>query len=230
MLIDKAPDPDGNVDLYHRFELQERYPPEYLWDGPGLVEEYEQFGAKRGRRAVGVVIPAGRILLTSGPAANTPPIADALATLSYTRSGSGQARGAFVDAEQDVIMERHRSGPAASLEFGRAPAVSSGLLIGPLGTASGAALRVGGSVSAPQKIRDVPPVLPEAARQAGIRGAVIVEITIDTEGKVRSARVLRSFPLLDAAALEAVRQWEFTPTVLNGEPREVVMSVTVPFD
>ena len=52
---------------------------------------------------------------------------------------------------------------------------------------------------------------------------------LDAEGTVREARVLRSVPLLDAAALDAVRQWRFTPTRLNGIPVPVVMTVTVMF-
>ena len=58
---------------------------------------------------------------------------------------------------------------------------------------------------------------------------VIIEATIGGNGKVIDAKVLRSVPMLDEAALEAVRQWEFTPTLLNGAPVPVVMTVTVNF-
>jgi periplasmic protein TonB len=58
---------------------------------------------------------------------------------------------------------------------------------------------------------------------------VIVEATIGPNGNVQDAKVLRSHPLLEAAALDAVRQWEFTPTLLNGSPVSVVMTVTVDF-
>jgi periplasmic protein TonB len=58
---------------------------------------------------------------------------------------------------------------------------------------------------------------------------VIIEATIGPSGKVTDAKVLRSIPLLDNAALEAVRQWEFTPTLLNGVPVPVIMTVTVQF-
>ena len=58
---------------------------------------------------------------------------------------------------------------------------------------------------------------------------VIIEANIGPNGKVQDARVLRSIPLLDAAALDAVRQWEFTPTLLNGVPVPVIMTVTVQF-
>ena len=59
---------------------------------------------------------------------------------------------------------------------------------------------------------------------------VIVETVIATDGTVKDIEVIRSaHPLLDAAAIEAVSQWEFTPTLLNGEPVELVMSVNVTF-
>ena len=60
-------------------------------------------------------------------------------------------------------------------------------------------------------------------------GEVIVEITIGVDGAVTNARVLRSIPLLDQAALDAVRQWRYTPTLLDGRPVPVVMTVQVAF-
>jgi protein TonB len=75
----------------------------------------------------------------------------------------------------------------------------------------------------------VKPVYPAAARSAGVQGAVVVEVTIDRNGRVKDAKVLRSIPLLDQAALDAVKQWQFTPTLLNGVPVPVIMTVTVNF-
>jgi TonB family protein len=95
--------------------------------------------------------------------------------------------------------------------------------------APGAPVRVGGNIPTPRKMKDVPPVYPEDAQAARIQGVVIIEATIDPEGHVGGARVLRSIPLLDEAALAAVRQWEFTPTLLNGAPVPVIMTVTVNF-
>ena len=90
-------------------------------------------------------------------------------------------------------------------------------------------LRIGGNIRPPTKLRDVPPVYPRIAIQARVQGVVIVEADISPEGKVIDARILRSIRLLDEAALDAVRQWEYTPTLLNGIPRAVVMVVTVNF-
>jgi len=92
-----------------------------------------------------------------------------------------------------------------------------------------APVRVGGNISAPKKLKDVKPVYPEEARANRIQGIVIIETTIDIDGKVIGARVLRSIPALDEAAVAAVKQWEFTPTLLNGLPVPIIMSVTVNF-
>jgi len=93
----------------------------------------------------------------------------------------------------------------------------------------GAPVRVGGDIAEPKKIKDVKPVYPAAAQAAGIEGVVILEATIAPSGYVSDARVLRSIPALDQAAVEAVRQWAFTPTLLNGAPVQVIMTVTVNF-
>jgi periplasmic protein TonB len=90
-------------------------------------------------------------------------------------------------------------------------------------------VRVGGSILPPQKIRHVAPVYPPLAQAARKEGVVILEAVIGEDGKVRSLRVLRSIDLLDQAAVDAVRQWQFTPTLLNGDPVPVVMTVTVSF-
>lgn len=91
------------------------------------------------------------------------------------------------------------------------------------------ALRVGDAVQPPVKIKDVKPAYPEEAKAARVQGVVIVEARINEAGLVTEARVLRSIPLLDAAALEAVAGWQFTPTLLNGVPVPIIMTVTVNF-
>lgn len=90
-------------------------------------------------------------------------------------------------------------------------------------------VRVGGSIRNPIKIFNVDPVYPPMAQAAGVQGIVIIEATIGEDGRVMNARILRSKPLLDQAALTAVQQWRFTPTTLNGQPVPVIMTVTVNF-
>ena len=97
-------------------------------------------------------------------------------------------------------------------------------------SASGLApVRVGGDIKEPRKIRDMRPVYPQEAMDAKVQGIVILEAVIGLDGAVEKARLLRSVPLLDQAALDAVLQWQFTPTLLNGAPVPVIMTVTVNF-
>lgn len=91
------------------------------------------------------------------------------------------------------------------------------------------ALKVGGNIRPPQKVKDVRPAYPALAREAEVEGIVILEARIDENGRVSHTRVLKSIPLLDQAALDAVQQWEFQPTLMNGAPVPVVMTVTIAF-
>jgi len=90
-------------------------------------------------------------------------------------------------------------------------------------------IRLHSGIKTPVKLQGPAPVYPALARSAHAQGVVIIEATIDTSGRVVEAHVLRSVPLLDDAALEAVRQWQYTPATLNGEPVSVLMTVTVRF-
>ena len=92
-----------------------------------------------------------------------------------------------------------------------------------------APIRVSNGIRPPTKVKDVSPIYPSFAQAARVQGIVILEAIIGPDGSVREARVLRSIPLLDQAALDAVRQWKFTPTLLSGVPVPVVMTVTVTF-
>lgn len=88
---------------------------------------------------------------------------------------------------------------------------------------------VGGDVQPPKKTKHVNPVYPPEAREARIQGVVILEAVIGRDGKVQSAKVLKSIPELDAAAMDAVLQWEFEPTYIKGKAVAVRMTVTINF-
>ena len=81
----------------------------------------------------------------------------------------------------------------------------------------------------PVRTRYVMPVYPDIARAARVQGVVVIEAIIGIDGTIEQARVLRSNPLLEQAALAAVKGWEYTPTLLNGRPTPVIMTVTVNF-
>lgn len=91
------------------------------------------------------------------------------------------------------------------------------------------AVRVGGAVRPPTQTKKVNPAYPAIAQSSRVQGVVILETLIGTDGRVRDVRVLRSIPLLDQAAIDAVRQWEYTPTLLNGAPVPIIMTTTVQF-
>ena len=90
-------------------------------------------------------------------------------------------------------------------------------------------IRIGDGVPPPAKIHDVPPVYPPAAREAGVQGLVVLEATIDPTGVVGNIEVLRSVPELEEAAIAAVEQWRYEPTLVGGAPVSVLMTVTINF-
>lgn len=91
------------------------------------------------------------------------------------------------------------------------------------------AVRAVGDIKPPRLIKAVDPVYPEMARQAQVEGVVIVEARTDEKGNVEDARILRSIPLLEQAAIDAVKQWKYEPAIINGKAQKVVFTVTVRF-
>jgi TonB family protein len=75
----------------------------------------------------------------------------------------------------------------------------------------------------------VEPVYPGAAVAANVEGTVILEAIVDREGRVESVRVLRSVPILERPAVEAVKQWRYSPVLLNGKPEKFVLTVVLTF-
>ena len=111
--------------------------------------------------------------------------------------------------------------------------VSSGDLVAPLPPPTPPRpkdpVRVGGQISPPMKLTHVNPIYPPIALAARKEGLVILEALIGEDGTVREVHALRPAPLFEEEAIKAVRQWRFSPTLLNGEPVPLVMTVTVSF-
>jgi protein TonB len=84
-------------------------------------------------------------------------------------------------------------------------------------------------VTAPALLERVEPEYPPIAVRAQVKGVVILEAVVGLNGRVEDVRVLRSIPLLDAAAIQAVRKWRYSPLLLNGTPERFVLTVTVSF-
>lgn len=90
-------------------------------------------------------------------------------------------------------------------------------------------IRQGGMVEAAKLISRPEPIYPDLARQAGIQGDVVLHAIIGTDGRILELRVVTGSPLLVRAAVDAVQQWRYRPTLLDGEPVEVETTITVTF-
>lgn len=91
-------------------------------------------------------------------------------------------------------------------------------------------VRVGGNLVAPKPIKKVSPEYPDLARTARLGAIIIMEAQVDTRGQVKTVNVLRGHPLFDEAAVAAVKQWRYRPLLLNGEPTEFILTVTITFN
>jgi len=103
------------------------------------------------------------------------------------------------------------------------------LLAGAVGALAAQRVTVGGDVQAAKLLTSVPPVYPELAKQARIQGVVRLSVVIATNGTVQNMTVVSGHPLLVGAALDAVKQWTYQPTLLNNQPVEVATTVEIPF-
>jgi protein TonB len=90
-------------------------------------------------------------------------------------------------------------------------------------------VRIGGQIKAPALLRRVEPIYPDMAVLAKVTGVVILEATVGIDGAVTSVRVLQSRGVLDKAAIDAVKQWHYSPLVLNDIPTSFVLTVTLNF-
>ena len=100
----------------------------------------------------------------------------------------------------------------------------------PLRSPSGRApVQITAAVTRPVPIKSPKPQHSAEAMRARIEGTVTLEVLVDERGLVADARVLKSIPLLDQSALEAARQWEFKPAMLNGEPVPVLIQLELNF-
>ena len=223
---------DGFVDERVVFDhIAGNWPLANQWDGRTVVEQYMAIDRSSRIIGYGFATPNGFIRLVPSIPFRTETFQDtqAATVLTYRGASGGPApRGlAFDAAEKQTIAELGRGrgfgAPVAAGVVTGTPTVS-GVVAGGLQP-----VRVGGNIVAPTKLVDAKPVYPPDAQAARIQGVVIIEAVIGPDGTVQDAKVLRSIPLLDDAALAAVKQWRFTQTLLNGQPVPVIMTVTVNF-
>jgi protein TonB len=162
--------------------------------------------------------PARTIEAHAAAPLETPSSVEAEATMIDDAPLEVAAAGAVVGGATDGVTGGVAGGfgGALSVEPAEPPAAT-----GPF--------RVGDGIERPRKIKDVRPVYPLPAMAARVGGNVLIEATIGADGKVHNARVLQSIAVLDRAALNAVRQWEFEPSRVNGVPVAVTMVIVVTF-
>ena len=218
------------------FEVFDLGPGEYILAvrTPGFEPLFRQFsleaGEQREEELVLSRMPAGRQPLTGAESATT---GTAPATTGRPPESIGSAVGQEPPAEpsSERIAELVERAAALQEQLQSVLAELQTVLDDPDQPAgrSDEPVRIGDGVPPPAKIHDVPPVYPPAAREAGVQGLVILEATIDPTGEVGNVEVLRSVPELEEAAIAAVEQWRYEPTLVDGAPVSVLMTVTINF-
>jgi TonB family protein len=230
--------PDGRVDATYTFnDVTGEWPLGARWDGTAVVDDYSQIG-EMGIVGVGLSTPNGVIQLLSprGGSVFKDPAAVVLSYVGAGRSAGGGESFEQAEAQQVGVAARNAarlppSGGSFSTGVGMTVSGGGGIVSSSGSPGPGSApVRVGGNIQMPRRVSEgTPPGMPDAARQAGVAGVVILEITIGTDGAVRDAKILRGIPLLDQAALDTVRQWRYEPTQMNGVAVPVIMTATVNF-
>jgi len=169
-----------------------------------------------------------------------PPAARAVAATRVVPKATVAPVGFVAPIEVPTEIKPEESLDLGGVEGGVAGGVEGGIPGGVVGGVVGGLpdapppppakpVHVGGNIREPRKIVDLAPVYPELAMKAGVEGIVVIEATIDPRGRVVNATVLRGVPVLDEAALVAVGKWVYVPTLLDGVPTSVIMTVTVRF-
>jgi TonB family protein len=187
----------------------------------------------------GITVDAGDGLVHRNPV-HYPPGAPASGTVTIeaTLDAKGEVSDAHVTSGPDELRK-----PALSsvlgwhylTSAGALPTVRISIRFDPpqvataVPTAKATAIRLGGNVHSPRLVHKTPPVYPPDAKQAGIQGTVSLGVRIATDGTVKEVKLNSGDPLLVQAAIDAVKQWVYARTLLNGNPVEVLTEVTVNF-
>ena len=219
---------------FRSWRIENPWPLEPRWEGSATIDEYSPSG--RGQpmafAPLGLAIHTDRGTILVGPpmgreGESTPP---PVAVVRTTAASSRVAQGSFDDIEQAWLAggDNALQGPGGGMQMHASRSMSA-VASASLSSAPAGAVRVGGNIRPPTRTHFAEPIYPQAARAAAVQGVVILELVVGADGGVSNARVLRSIPLLDQAALDAVRQWRYEPTLLNGVPTPVIMTATVNF-
>jgi TonB family protein len=171
------------------------------------------------RDVLGVPVPTAidrsRVAAKSAGANPPPSMASDREVLAFVRLKAGAI--GYVSLAADV------SGVKVVAVGGKTEHVVEGI------SASREPLPIGGRIGIPQRLVHAQPVYPPIAKTGRVQGTVDLSIVIDAFGNVERANVVRSIPQLDNAAIDAVRKWKYSPTVVNGVAVPVTMVVHVTF-
>lgn len=233
--------PDGRVDAHYRLDnLSAEWPLGERWEGSAVVDEYVSI-PQGGPPALGLTTSIGLVQLfpffSNGSVQALFQDPRAAAAMTFQTSSVGSVPPASFDQLEKMYVaqaveqadRREKGLPAGPPSAGTSPGAMLPPTAKPTTPSSEPAVRVGGSIRAPRKVFDAQPVYPPIAQSARVQGVVILEITIGTDGSVADAKVLRSIPLLDQAALDCVKQWKYEPTMVDQTARPVILTVTVSF-
>jgi TonB family protein len=239
--------PDGVVDSIFTYQnVTGDWPMPERWDGEAVIETYMASAPDGGGpQGLGVRLPAGLVQFGGGPAERFRD-PSAVAYMQHQSGGrTNMKMTSFEDAEQQALANMARATTARATaaqamrpgaqvqtyQSGNGPSFSTSLEM--TTTAEGGTLppqaqvRVGSTIVTPKKTFDVPAVAPQQARDAGVTGIVVLELSVDAGGAVSNVRVLRSIPMLDAAAIAAAKQWRYEPVMLNGRAVPIVLTAPV---
>lgn len=228
--------PDGGIDSDFSFHEVTGWPLGERWSGAVVIDEYTFAGGGSYIPSLGLTTDSGLVQFLGGPQASLfrdPAAGHVVSFRGSGRSGAGNRPAAEIEPRLVAQASRNAQNNArvaGNINTGISMSIegAGGIQVSPPAAGS-QPVRVGGNIKTPAKVVHVDPVIPARAVQARISGMVIVEAVIGVDGSITDVKVLRSIPLLDEAAVEAVRQWKFTPTTLNGVPVPVVMTLTVNF-
>ena len=217
--------PDGVVDwAYNFYNVQGNWPLPPRWEA--LTHTFEYDGDPSAARTFAFTTPQGLVELRPPRQDATKRDSSAFAVLSFNGASGSMRRGMSFTEVETLQFEDYARSKASGATVSTTMS-QQGRGRGSTSTSFGTAVLSGGvKPGGPRKIRDVAPQYPEQARSAKVSGVVILQITIGTDGTVSDARVLRSIPLLDGAAIEAVKQWQYDP---GGRTAPAILTVSVPF-
>ncbi len=191
----------------------------------------------------GLVLPAVDVILIDEQEVSRSTVTDATGAFAFTSIGTGTyvlevTLPGFRPLQNEFTLETARDwNRNITMQVGeveetiRVTARRPAQPIPASSTGGNGPVGVGGNIKPPSKLEDAAPAYPPTMLDAGLEGLVPMEALIGLDGRVASVRVLTAqvHPEFVRAAEEAVRQWVFSPTLLNGTPVEVKMTVSVQF-